>query len=67
MVLLTVVVVMEESDEPDVGRTGGTAEAEEVGVVVVVEVEVEVARQRRSGAQDRSVGQQPPPRLAGQE
>lgn len=56
---------------PLVGRTGGTPVAE---VVVVrldeIEVDVDVVEGRGAHeleAQTRSVGQQPPPRLAGQD
>ena len=56
--------------EPEVGRTGGAGDPVELADVVLdedVDADVEVARQRFCEAQERSVGQHPPPSEAGQE
>lgn len=58
--------------EPEVGLTAALGAVVEVAVVVEREdgsvvVVVAVSRHRFDDAQERSVGQQPPPREAGQE
>jgi hypothetical protein len=59
---------MSEEGELEVGRMGGTTCADDVVIVEVLRVvEVVLFRQRRLGPQMRSVGQQPPPRVAGQD